>query len=199
MLDVTLRRVGGDDRPDRGPVRARPVRLAAGPCARRRVPRGRDRLGVLRQRGDRLRRGVRPDRRLGFRSGVLRRLHRREEPVRRQPLRLRGDHVDVRGAPRAPAAGAHVRDPRRARHARDLHRAGRGADLGVLVHVPDLRAAALFTAIQLFRHRDEDPDIDDNALVRLTRRLIPSRGATTTVACSPGSTGAAWRRRCSSR
>src|SRR3954452_12466534 len=29
------------------------------------------------------------------------------------------------------------------------------------------------TAIQLFRHRDEDPSVDDNVLVRLTRRLIP--------------------------
>src|SRR4051812_16850568 len=29
------------------------------------------------------------------------------------------------------------------------------------------------TAVQLFRHRDEDPEVDDNALVRLTRRLIP--------------------------
>jgi tellurite resistance protein TerC len=31
----------------------------------------------------------------------------------------------------------------------------------------------LGTAIQLFRHRDQDPDIDDNVLVRVTRRLIP--------------------------
>ena len=31
----------------------------------------------------------------------------------------------------------------------------------------------VYTAIQLFRHRDQDPDVDDNALVRLTRRLIP--------------------------
>jgi tellurite resistance protein TerC len=31
----------------------------------------------------------------------------------------------------------------------------------------------VFTAIQLFRHRDQDPKVDDNALVRLTRRLIP--------------------------
>ena len=31
----------------------------------------------------------------------------------------------------------------------------------------------LGTAIQLFRHRDEDPDVDENVLVRLTRRLIP--------------------------
>src|SRR3954469_17622101 len=31
----------------------------------------------------------------------------------------------------------------------------------------------IFTAVQLFRHRDQDPDIDDNALVRLTRRVLP--------------------------
>jgi tellurite resistance protein TerC len=31
----------------------------------------------------------------------------------------------------------------------------------------------LGTAIQLFRHRDEDPDVDENILVRVTRRLIP--------------------------
>ena len=29
------------------------------------------------------------------------------------------------------------------------------------------------TAIQLFRHRNEDPDIKDNMLVRLTRRVLP--------------------------
>jgi tellurite resistance protein TerC len=29
------------------------------------------------------------------------------------------------------------------------------------------------TAIQLFRHRDEDPDVEDNAVVRITRRAIP--------------------------
>jgi tellurite resistance protein TerC len=29
------------------------------------------------------------------------------------------------------------------------------------------------TAIQLFRHRDQDPDVEDNVLVRLTRRAIP--------------------------
>ena len=29
------------------------------------------------------------------------------------------------------------------------------------------------TAIQLFRHRDQDPDVQDNAVVRLTRRVIP--------------------------
>jgi tellurite resistance protein TerC len=31
----------------------------------------------------------------------------------------------------------------------------------------------LATAIQLFRHRDQDPDIEDNAVVRLTRRVMP--------------------------
>jgi len=31
----------------------------------------------------------------------------------------------------------------------------------------------VFTAIQLFRHRDEDPEVDENVVVRLTRRLIP--------------------------
>jgi tellurite resistance protein TerC len=31
----------------------------------------------------------------------------------------------------------------------------------------------VLTAIQLFRHRDEDPEVDENVLVRLTRRLIP--------------------------
>jgi tellurite resistance protein TerC len=29
------------------------------------------------------------------------------------------------------------------------------------------------TAVQLFRHRNEDPDVDENGIVRLTRRLIP--------------------------
>src|SRR4051812_13077313 len=29
------------------------------------------------------------------------------------------------------------------------------------------------TAVQLFRHRDQDPDIDDNAVVRAVRRLLP--------------------------
>jgi len=33
--------------------------------------------------------------------------------------------------------------------------------------------ALLLTAVQLFRHRDQDPDIEDNAIVRVTRRVIP--------------------------
>ncbi len=31
----------------------------------------------------------------------------------------------------------------------------------------------VFTAIQLFRHRDEDPDMDDNAIVKAARRALP--------------------------
>jgi tellurite resistance protein TerC len=31
----------------------------------------------------------------------------------------------------------------------------------------------IYTAVQLFRHRDQDPDVQDNGLVRLTRRILP--------------------------
>ncbi|HWS38675.1 MAG TPA: TerC family protein [Actinoplanes sp.] len=31
----------------------------------------------------------------------------------------------------------------------------------------------LYTAVQLFRHRDEDPDVDENALVKAARRFLP--------------------------
>src|SRR4051812_28608182 len=31
----------------------------------------------------------------------------------------------------------------------------------------------IWTAVQLFRHRDEDPSVDDNALVKVTKRLLP--------------------------
>nr|WP_296073821.1 TerC/Alx family metal homeostasis membrane protein [uncultured Actinoplanes sp.] len=31
----------------------------------------------------------------------------------------------------------------------------------------------IFTAVQLFRHRDEDPDIEDNALVKVSKRVLP--------------------------
>ena len=31
----------------------------------------------------------------------------------------------------------------------------------------------IYTAVQLFRHRDEDPDIEDNAMVKAARRLLP--------------------------
>jgi tellurite resistance protein TerC len=31
----------------------------------------------------------------------------------------------------------------------------------------------VFTAIQLFRHRDQDPDVQENGIVKLTKRIIP--------------------------
>jgi tellurite resistance protein TerC len=31
----------------------------------------------------------------------------------------------------------------------------------------------IVTAVQLYRHRDEDPSVEDNGLVRLTRRVLP--------------------------
>ncbi len=31
----------------------------------------------------------------------------------------------------------------------------------------------MFTAVQLFRHRDEDPDIENNGIVKTARRLLP--------------------------
>ncbi|MDQ2588237.1 TerC/Alx family metal homeostasis membrane protein [Saccharothrix yanglingensis] len=31
----------------------------------------------------------------------------------------------------------------------------------------------IFTAVQLFRHRNEDPDVENNAVVRTARRLLP--------------------------
>ncbi len=31
----------------------------------------------------------------------------------------------------------------------------------------------VFTAIQLFRHRDQDPDVEDNPIVRAARRVLP--------------------------
>jgi len=37
-------------------------------------------------------------------------------------------------------------------------------------------ALLIFTAVQLYRHRNEDPDVKDNGLIRLTRRLVPVSG-----------------------
>ena len=31
----------------------------------------------------------------------------------------------------------------------------------------------IWTAVQLFRHRDEDPDIEDNVLVKVSRKILP--------------------------
>lgn len=32
----------------------------------------------------------------------------------------------------------------------------------------------IFTAVQLFRHRDEDPDVENNVVVRAARRVLPT-------------------------
>ncbi len=32
----------------------------------------------------------------------------------------------------------------------------------------------IWTAVQLYRHRDQDPEVEDNALVRMTRRVLPT-------------------------
>lgn len=34
-------------------------------------------------------------------------------------------------------------------------------------------ALLIYTAVQLFRHRDEDPDVENNIMVRATRRFLP--------------------------
>jgi tellurite resistance protein TerC len=31
----------------------------------------------------------------------------------------------------------------------------------------------IYTAVQLFRHRDEDPDVEDNVVVKTARRILP--------------------------
>ena len=46
----------------------------------------------------------------------------------------------------------------------------------------------VWTAVQLFRHREEDPDVAGNPLVRY-RRFLPVTDPTTAGGCSPGSTG----------
>ena len=33
----------------------------------------------------------------------------------------------------------------------------------------------VYTAVQLYRHRDEDPDVEDNGLVKVTKRFLPVR------------------------
>ena len=35
----------------------------------------------------------------------------------------------------------------------------------------------IYTAVQLFRHRDEDPDVENNVVVRTARRVLPVRTA----------------------
>jgi tellurite resistance protein TerC len=53
------------------------------------------------------------------------------------------------------------------------------------------------TAIQLYRHRNEDPDVEDNALVRATRRMLPTTTEYHEGRLVTRINGDGWLRRCS--
>jgi tellurite resistance protein TerC len=53
----------------------------------------------------------------------------------------------------------------------------------------------IVTAVQLFRHRDEDPSIEDNAIVRFARRRLPFIERYDGAGCSRATARAASRRR----
>lgn len=57
----------------------------------------------------------------------------------------------------------------------------------------------IFTAIQLFRHRNEDPSVEDNGLVRLTRRVLPVTSEYVGGKLFGCVNGPSWRLHCSSR
>ena len=57
--------------------------------------------------------------------------------------------------------------------------------------------ALMATAVQLFRHRDEDPSVDDNLLVVAARRLLPLTGHYDGSKLLTASADAGSRRRCS--
>ena len=57
----------------------------------------------------------------------------------------------------------------------------------------------IFTAVQLFRHRDEDPDVENNIVVNTARRLLPvTEEYDGGKMLHPRSTASGWSRRCSS-
>ena len=93
-----------------------------------------------------------------LRRPVLRRLRRREEPVGRQPVRVRGHHEHVRGAGRAPAEGADDRHPRSRWSCAAIFIALGAALLAAFSFMFLIFGLLLIaTAIQLFRHRDAGP------------------------------------------
>ena len=105
---------------------------------------------------------------------VLRRLGRGEEPVAGQPVRVRHHHEQLRGAARTPAEGASVRGHGSAGAAwRDRSIFGAAA---ISLFSPTFLLFGLlllWTSFQLARHRNKDPNIDDNPILRLTRRVLP--------------------------
>ncbi len=129
---------------------ARP-RLHRHPQAARGLHEGGRRLvGVLHRAAARLRRLHLVPLRLADRRGVPHRLPGREVPVGRQPVRLHAAADRLRRAGCPAAAGAALRDRRRARPARHLHRAGRGGAGPAVVRLPAVRRDPA-------RHRGEDP------------------------------------------
>ncbi|EFE72072.1 LOW QUALITY PROTEIN: integral membrane protein, partial [Streptomyces viridosporus ATCC 14672] len=92
-----------------------------GETASRRLPGGRRLIRVLRRGRCRLRRVVHERLRGRLRHRVLRRLSGGEEPLGRQPVRVRHHHDDVHRAGGAPAEGALLRHRARARYACRLH------------------------------------------------------------------------------
>ena len=56
----------------------------------------------------------------------------------------------------------------------------------------------IYTAVQLFRHRDEDPDVESNASCARPGGCCRSPRSTTRASSSPRSTAGGWSRRSSS-
>ena len=57
----------------------------------------------------------------------------------------------------------------------------------------------IYTAVQLFRHRDEDPDVENNVVgARPPAGCCRSPTSTSAASSSPRSTAGGWPRRCSS-
>jgi tellurite resistance protein TerC len=54
----------------------------------------------------------------------------------------------------------------------------------------------IYTAIQLFRHRNEDPDIESNIMIRSARRLLPVTDQYTAASSSPASMADECSRHC---
>src|SRR3954447_1659969 len=127
--------VGPHRRPDPRDARVRSRRPRPHP-PRTDPARGRAVVGRLRRHRRRLRAAGPLVRRGRVRRGVLRRLRHREEPLGRQPLRLRADHVQLRRPPAAAAEGAALRHHLRAGPAHGVHlrrgRRHRAVQLGLL-------------------------------------------------------------------
>jgi hypothetical protein len=119
--------VGPHRRRDPGDARRRPRRPCPHP-ARPVAAGGGDLVGGVRRHRRRLRAARAVVRRARVRRGILRRLRHREEPLGRQPVRLRADHGQLRRPAGAAAEGAAVRHHVRPRPAHRLHPGRRGGD-----------------------------------------------------------------------